>query len=238
MNKKNQDKKSQKLPNIPKKKNFLSEHDIQNINDYYTDLKNFYNENNIHLNNYLINTKYICIKDDNNEYYIDNYDKQKFFDFGIIKKKKLFVSLKEIFYLNQIGLINFKNFDINDIIYNNINLFNLYCYLKRTGKIIKCIELYKDDLKNITSLENYLITYNNKNEYNLNKISNIIYSFSSELLNYNLINLLLKNFQTILNFFLLNNSSLYEEEQEIFLLAITQGTSITFLSIKELTALK
>jgi len=237
MNKKNQDKKSQKLPNIPKKKNFLSEHDIQNINDYYTDLKNFYNENNIHLNNYLINTKYICIKDDNNEYYIDNYDKQKFFDFGIIKNKKLYVSLKEIFYLNQIGLINIKNFDINDITCNNINLLNLYCYLKRNGKIIKCLEFYKDDLKNITSLENYLLIYNNKNEYNSNKISNIIYNFSSDLLNYNLINLLLKNSQTILNFFLLNNSSLYEEEQEIFLLAITQGTSITFLSIKELTTL-
>ena len=237
MNKKNQDKKSQKLPNIQKKKNFVSGQDIQNINDYYTDLKNFYNENNIHLNNSLINTKYICIKDDNNEYYIDNYDKQKFFDFGIIKNKKLYVSLKEIFYLNQIGLINIKNFDINDITCNNINLLNLYCYLKRNGKIIKCLEFYKDDLKNITSLENYLLIYNNKNEYNSNKISNIIYNFSSDLLNYNLINLLLKNSQTILNFFSSNNSSLNEDEQDIFLLAITQGTSITFLSIKELTTL-
>jgi len=237
MNKNNQEKKSQKLPNIPKKKNILTEHDKQNIKDYYSQLQNFYNENNIHLNNSLINTKYICIKDDNNEYYIDNYDKQKFFDFGIIKNKKLYVCLKEIFYLNQIGLLNIKNFDINDITCNNINLLNLYCYLKRNGKIIKCLEFYKDDLKNITSLENYLLIYNNKNEYNSNKISNIIYNFSSDLLNYNLINLLLKNSQTILNFFSSNNSSLYEDEQDLFLLAITQGTSITFLSIKELTTL-
>ena len=147
------------------------------------------------------------------------------------------ICLKEIFYLNQIGLINIKNFDINDITCNNINLLNLYCYLKRNGKIIKCLEFYKDDLKNITSLENYLLIYNNKNEYNSNKISNIIYNFSSDLLNYNLINLLLKNSQTILNFFSSNNSSLNEDEQDIFLLAITQGTSITFLSIKELTTL-
>jgi hypothetical protein len=237
----NNNKKSQKLPNIPKKKNFLSEHDKQNIKKFYEELKNFYNENNDYLNNSLIKTKYICIKDDiNNEYFIDNYDRQKFYDYGIVKNKKLIVCLNEIFYLNQIGLITFKNFELSETISNNINLLNLYCYLKRKGKIIKCLELYKDKLNYIPSLENYLLIYENTEDFNLNNFSYLIYNYISDSINYDIINNLIINFNLILKIFSNKNSSSPKEneEEEKFLLAITQGTSITFLSIKELTSLK
>ena len=68
------------------------------------------------------------------KYFVEEFDYSKFFTFGSVKNKKLFLTEEETFYLNQVGLIKLKEGDEME----NLNVVDnfLFSYLRRAGKII------------------------------------------------------------------------------------------------------
>jgi len=223
-------KKSQKIPKGPKKKGFkIKNEDKERIKKYYVELDNFYKNNEELLNKSIKDSKYLCNYDkDNKLFFIKEFDINKFESFGIIKNGILFLSLNEVFYLNQIGLIKIE--EEENLIYENIDLINLYSYLRRSGKIIKCCDLLwkeKDNNNIKTIYKNYFLIFDNLNSYKSKKVDYIICQSSKEEFNFNSFNNIFENSSNILN--------LYENKNLLvkILLATSNGITITFLKLNK-----
>ena len=223
-------KKSQKIPKGPKKRDFkIKNEDKEKIKKYYVELDNFHKNNNEILIESIKDTKYLCNYDkDNKLFFIKKFENNKFESFGVIKNGILFLSFNEVFYLNQIGLIKIE--EEENLIYENIDLINLYSYLRRSGKIIKCCDLLwkeKDNLNIQAIYKNYFLVFEDLNKYKTKKVDYIICQSSSKEFNFNSFNNIFENSSNILKLYE-NNNPLVK-----ILLASSNGITITFLKLNK-----
>ncbi len=223
-------KKTQKIPKGPKKKDFkIKNEDKERIKKYYVELDNFYKNNNEFLKKTIQDTNYLCNYDkDNKLFFLNKFDNNKFESFGVLKNGILFLSLNEVFYLNQIGLIKIE--EEENLIYENIDLINLYSYLRRSGKIIKCCDLLWKEKENTniqTIYKNYFLVFEDLNKYKTNKVDYIIYQSSSKEFNFNSFNNIFENSSNILKLYENNNPMVK------ILLASSNGITITFLKLNK-----
>jgi hypothetical protein len=195
-------KKTQKIPKGPKKKDFkIKNEDKERIKKYYVELDNFYKNNNEFLKKTIQDTNYLCNYDkDNKLFFLNKFDNNKFESFCVLKNGILFLSLNEVFYLNQIGLIKIE--EEENLIYENIDLINLYSYLRRSGKIIKCCDLLwkEKDNNNIKKIyNNYFLVFNDLEKYKRKIVDYIIFQNSSKEINFNVLTNIFKDSEQILN---------------------------------------
>ena len=223
-------KKIQKIPKGPKKKSYkIKNEDIENIKKYYVDLDSFYKNNEDIYNKSINESKFLCNYDkDNKLFYIKEFAHSKFDSFGILKDKILYLSFNEVFYLNQIGLIKIQ--EEKNLIYDNIDLINLYSYLRRSGKIIKCCDLLwkEKDNNNIKKIyNNYFLVFNDLEKYKRKLVDYIIFQNSSKEINFNVLTNIFKDSEQILN--------IYENKNQSYkiLLALSNKITITFLKINK-----
>ena len=239
----------QQIPKKMKKKKNLKEEDKEKCDNYYSEVKLFIDKNDTAISRKLKNLDYFFEYDKKEDLFIsDKYD-QSLETYGYYNKtqKKMYLSIEEAFYLNQICLINFKpEFNFNDL--NLVDLY-LYSYLRRAAKIILvgkilllCYELnQKDeekDIKNkkyeINDIEKYYILFENKQDYKVHKIKSILYQHDSEEnLNYILFQNIINNSKKLYNLYLEVNNKKYDEFKAEIILCITQGVSITFLKLND-----
>ena len=239
----------QQIPKKMKKKKNLKEEDKEKCDNYYSEVKLFIDKNDTAISRKLKNLDYFFEYDKKEDLFIsDKYD-QSLETYGYYNKtqKKMYLSVEEAFYLNQICLINFKpEFNFNDL--NLVDLY-LYSYLRRAAKIILvgkilllCYELnQKDEEKDnknkkyeINDIEKYYILFENKQDYKDHKIKSILYQHDSEEnLNYILFQNIINNSKKLYNLYLEVNNKKYDEFKAEIILCITQGVSITFLKIND-----
>ena len=239
----------QQIPKKMKKKKNLKEEDKEKCDNYYSEVKLFIDKNDTAISRKLKNLDYFFEYDKKEDLFIsDKYD-QSLETYGYYNKnqKKMYLSVEEAFYLNQICLINFKpEFNFNDL--NLVDLY-LYSYLRRAAKIILvgkilllCYELnQKDEEKDnknkkyeINDIEKYYILFENKQDYKDHKIKSILYQHDSEEnLNYILFQNIINNSKKLYNLYLEVNNKKYDEFKAEIILCITQGVSITFLKLND-----
>ena len=239
----------QQIPKKMKKKKNLKEEDKEKCDNYYSEVKLFIDKNDTAISRKLKNLDYFFEYDKKEDLFIsDKYD-QSLETYGYYNKtqKKMYLSIEEAFYLNQICLINFKpEFNFNDL--NLVDLY-LYSYLRRAAKIILvgkilllCYELnQKDEEKDnknkkyeINDIEKYYILFENKQDYKDHKIKSILYQHDSEEnLNYILFQNIINNSKKLYNLYLEVNNKKYDEFKAEIILCITQGVSITFLKLND-----
>ena len=125
----------QKLPQKMKKKANLKEEDKEKCEDYYSEVKNFVEKNITTMTKKLEELTYFCEYNKEKNIFIGNEYNQILESYGYYNKnkKKMYLSVEEAFYLNQVGLIGFKP----EFIFDDLNIVNLYLYsyLRRGGKI-------------------------------------------------------------------------------------------------------
>ena len=239
----------QQIPKKMKKKKNLKEEDKEKCDNYYSEVKLFIDKNDTAISRKLKNLDYFFEYDKKEDLFIsDKYD-QSLETYGYYNKtqKKMYLSVEEAFYLNQICLINFKpEFNFNDL--NLVDLY-LYSYLRRAAKIILvgkilllCYGLnQKDEEKDnknkkygINDIEKYYILFENKQDYKDHKIKSILYQHDSEEnLNYILFQNIINNSKKLYNLYLEVNNKKYDEFKAEIILCITQGVSITFLKLND-----
>ena len=239
----------QQIPKKMKKKKNLKEEDKEKCDNYYSEVKLFIDKNDTAISRKLKNLDYFFEYDKKEDLFIsDKYD-QSLETYGYYNKtqKKMYLSIEEAFYLNQICLINFKpEFNFNDL--NLVDLY-LYSYLRRAAKIILvgkilllCYELNpKDEEKDnknkkygINDIEKYYILFENKQDYKDHKIKSILYQHDSEQnLNYLLFQNIINNSKKLYNLYLEVNNKKYDGFKAEIILCITQGVSITFLKLND-----
>ena len=239
----------QQIPKKMKKKKNLKEEDKEKCDNYYSEVKLFIDKNDTAISRKLKNLDYFFEYDKKEDLFIsDKYD-QSLETYGYYNKnqKKMYLSIEEAFYLNQICLINFKpEFNFNDL--NLVDLY-LYSYLRRAAKIILVGKILllsyelnqKDEEKDnknkkyeINDIEKYYILFENKQDYKDHKIKSILYQHDSEEnLNYILFQNIINNSKKLYNLYLEVNNKKYEEFKAEIILCITQGVSITFLKLND-----
>ena len=239
----------QQIPKKMKKKKNLKEEDKEKCDNYYSEVKLFIDKNDTAISRKLKNLDYFFEYDKKEDLFIsDKYD-QSLETYGYYNKtqKKMYLSIEEAFYLNQICLINFKpEFNFNDL--NLVDLY-LYSYLRRAAKIILVGKILllsyelnqKDEEKDnknkkyeINDIEKYYILFENKQDYKDHKIKSILYQHDSEQnLNYLLFQNIINNSKKLYNLYLEVNNKKYDEFKAEIILCITQGVSITFLKIND-----
>ena len=239
----------QQIPKKMKKKKNLKEEDKEKCDNYYSEVKLFIDKNDTAISRKLKNLDYFFEYDKKEDLFIsDKYD-QSLETYGYYNKtqKKMYLSIEEAFYLNQICLINFKpEFNFNDL--NLVDLY-LYSYLRRAAKIILVGKILllsyelnqKDEEKDnknkkyeINDIEKYYILFENKQDYKDHKIKSILYQHDSEEnLNYILFQNIINNSKKLYNLYLEVNNKKYDEFKAEIILCITQGVSITFLKIND-----
>ena len=229
----------QQIPKKMKKKKNLKEEDKEKCDNYYSEVKLFIDKNDTAISRKLKNLDYFFEYDKKEDLFIsDKYD-QSLETYGYYNKtqKKMYLSIEEAFYLNQICLINFKpEFNFNDL--NLVDLY-LYSYLRRAAKIILVgkilllsYELNQKDEEN--DIEKYYILFENKQDYKDHKIKSILYQHDSEEnLNYILFQNIINNSKKLYNLYLEVNNKKYDEFKAEIILCITQGVSITFLKLND-----
>ena len=134
----------QKLPQkIKKKSNILKEEEKEKCNNYYLEVNKFIEKNETVIAKKTKEIDYFFEYDKENNCFISNhFDSQNLEAYGYYnkKEKKIYLSVEEAFYLNQIGIIAFKNnFDFNNL---NLVKLNLYSYLRRSSKIPLICKLF------------------------------------------------------------------------------------------------
>jgi len=226
----NDNKKTQKIPKRPKKKGYkINNEEKEKIQKYYIELDTFYNNNKETLNNSIENLNFLCnFNKDDKLYFIKNFENSKFESFGIIKEGILFLSPNEVFYLNQIGLLKIE--EEENFIYENISLINLYSYLRRSGKIIKCCDLLwkeKDNNNIQNKYQIYFLVFDDLNKFKNKLVDYIIFQSSFGKFNFELFNNIFKDTENILNIFE-NKNPLYK-----ILLASSNEITITLLEINK-----
>ena len=239
----------QQIPKKMKKKKNLKEEDKEKCDNYYSEVKLFIDKNDTAISRKLKNLDYFFEYDKKEDLFIsDKYD-QSLETYGYYNKnqKKMYLSIEEAFYLNQICLINFKpEFNFNDL--NLVDLY-LYSYLRRAAKIILVGKILllsyelnqKDEEKDnknkkyeINDIEKYYILFENKQDYKDHKIKSILYQHDSEQnLNYILFQNIINNSKKLYNLYLEVNNKKYDEFKAEIILCITQGVSITFLKLND-----
>ena len=239
----------QQIPKKMKKKKNLKEEDKEKCDNYYSEVKLFIDKNDTAISRKLKNLDYFFEYDKKEDLFIsDKYD-QSLETYGYYNKtqKKMYLSVEEAFYLNQICLINFKpEFNFNDL--NLVDLY-LYSYLRRAAKIILVGKILllsyelnqtdeEKDNKNkkyeINDIEKYYILFENKQDYKDHKIKSILYQHDSEQnLNYLLFQNIINNSKKLYNLYLEVNNKKYDEFKAEIILCITQGVSITFLKLND-----
>ena len=239
----------QQIPKKMKKKKNLKEEDKEKCDNYYSEVKLFIDKNDTAISRKLKNLDYFFEYDKKEDLFIsDKYD-QSLETYGYYNKnqKKMYLSIEEAFYLNQICLINFKpEFNFNDL--NLVDLY-LYSYLRRAAKIILVGKILllsyelnqKDEEKDnknkkyeINDIEKYYILFENKQDYKDHKIKSILYQHDSEEnLNYILFQNIINNSKKLYNLYLEVNNKKYDEFKAEIILCITQGVSITFLKLND-----
>ena len=239
----------QQIPKKMKKKKNLKEEDKEKCDSYYSEVKLFIDKNDTAISRKLKNLDYFFEYDKKEDLFIsDKYD-QSLETYGYYNKtqKKMYLSIEEAFYLNQICLINFKpEFNFNDL--NLVDLY-LYSYLRRAAKIILVGKILllsyvlnqKDEEKDnknkkyeINDIEKYYILFENKQDYKDHKIKSILYQHDSEEnLNYILFQNIINNSKKLYNLYLEVNNKKYDEFKAEIILCITQGVSITFLKLND-----
>ena len=239
----------QQIPKKMKKKKNLKEEDKEKCDNYYSEVKLFIDKNDTAISRKLKNLDYFFEYDKKEDLFIsDKYD-QSLETYGYYNKtqKKMYLSIEEAFYLNQICLINFKpEFNFNDL--NLVDLY-LYSYLRRAAKIILVGKILllsyklnqKDEEKDnknkkyeINDIEKYYILFENKQDYKDHKIKSILYQHDSEQnLNYLLFQNIINNSKKLYNLYLEVNNKKYDEFKAEIILCITQGVSITFLKLND-----
>ena len=239
----------QQIPKKMKKKKNLKEEDKEKCDNYYSEVKLFIDKNDTAISRKLKNLDYFFEYDKKEDLFIsDKYD-QSLETYGYYNKnqKKMYLSVEEAFYLNQICLINFKpEFNFNDL--NLVDLY-LYSYLRRAAKIILVGKILllsyelnqKDEEKDnknkkyeINDIEKYYILFENKQDYKAHKIKSILYQHDSEEnLNYILFQNIINNSKKLYNLYLEVNNKKYDEFKAEIILCITQGVSITFLKLND-----
>ena len=239
----------QQIPKKMKKKKNLKEEDKEKCDNYYSEVKLFIDKNDTAISRKLKNLDYFFEYDKKEDLFIsDKYD-QSLETYGYYNKtqKKMYLSVEEAFYLNQICLINFKpEFNFNDL--NLVDLY-LYSYLRRAAKIILVGKILllsyelnqKDEEKDnknkkygINDIEKYYILFENKQDYKDHKIKSILYQHDSEEnLNYILFQNIINNSKKLYNLYLEVNNKKYDEFKAEIILCITQGVSITFLKLND-----
>ena len=239
----------QQIPKKMKKKKNLKEEDKEKCDNYYSEVKLFIDKNDSAISRKLKNLDYFFEYDKKEDLFIsDKYD-QSLETYGYYNKtqKKMYLSIEEAFYLNQICLINFKP----ELNFNDLNLVDLYLYsyLRRAAKIILVGKILllsyelnqKDEEKDnknkkyeINDIEKYYILFENKQEYKDHKIKSILYQHDSEQnLNYLLFQNIINNSKKLYNLYLEVNNKKYDEFKAEIILCITQGVSITFLKLND-----
>ena len=239
----------QQIPKKMKKKKNLKEEDKEKCDNYYSEVKLFIDKNDTAISRKLKNLDYFFDYDKKEDLFIsDKYD-QSLETYGYYNKnqKKMYLSIEEAFYLNQICLINFKpEFNFNDL--NLVDLY-LYSYLRRAAKIILVGKILllsyelnqKDEEKDnknkkyeINDIEKYYILFENKQDYKDHKIKSIFYQHDSEQnLNYILFQNIINNSKKFYNLYLEVNNKKSDEFKAEIILCITQGVSITFLKLDD-----
>ena len=239
----------QQIPKKMKKKKNLKEEDKEKCDNYYSEVKLFIDKNDTAISRKLKNLDYFFEYDKKEDLFIsDKYD-QSLETYGYYNKtqKKMYLSIEEAFYLNQICLINFiPEFNFNDL--NLVDLY-LYSYLRRAAKIILVGKILllsyelnqKDEEKDnknkkyeINDIEKYYILFENKQDYKDHKIKSILYQHDSEEnLNYILFQNIINNSKKLYNLYLEVNNKKYDEFKAEIILCITQGVSITFLKLND-----
>ena len=239
----------QQIPKKMKKKKNLKEEDKEKCDNYYSEVKLFIDKNDTAISRKLKNLDYFFEYDKKEDLFIsDKYD-QSLETYGYYNKtqKKMYLSIEEAFYLNQICLINFKpEFNFNDL--NLVDLY-LYSYLRRAAKIILVGKILllsyelnqKDEEKDnknkkyeINDIEKYYILFENKQDYKDHKIKSILYQHDSEEnLNYISFQNIINNSKKLYNLYLEVNNKKYDEFKAEIILCITQGVSITFLKLND-----
>ena len=239
----------QQIPKKMKKKKNLKEEDKEKCDNYYSEVKIFIDKNDTSKSRKLKNLDYYFEYDKIKDLFIsDKYD-QSLETYGYYNKaqKKMYLSIEEAFYLNQICLINFKpEFNFNDL--NLIDLY-LYSYLRRAAKIILVSKILflnyelkkKDEDKDnknkkyeINDIDKYYILFENKQDYKEHKIKSILYQHDSEQnLNYILFQNIINNSKKLYNLYLEVNNKKSDEFKAEIILCITQGVSITFLKLDD-----
>ena len=239
----------QQIPKKMKKKKNLKEEDKEKCDNYYSEVKIFIDKNDTSKSRKLKNLDYYFEYDKIKDLFIsDKYD-QSLETYGYYNKaqKKMYLSIEEAFYLNQICLINFKpEFNFNDL--NLIDLY-LYSYLRRAAKIILVSKILflnyelnkkdedKDDKNKkyeINDIDKYYILFENKQDYKEHKIKSILYQHDSEQnLNYILFQNIINNSKKLYNLYLEVNNKKSDEFKAEIILCITQGVSITFLKLDD-----
>ena len=239
----------QQIPKKMKKKKNLKEEDKEKCDNYYSEVKLFIDKNDTAISRKLKNLDYFFEYDKKEDLFISDKFDQSLETYGYYNRtqKKMYLSVEEAFYLNQICLINFKpEFNFNDL--NLVDLY-LYSYLRRAAKIILVGKILllsyelnqKDEEKDnknkkyeINDIEKYYILFENKQDYKDHKIKSILYQHDSEQnLNYLLFQNIINNSKKLYNLYLEVNNKKYDEFKAEIILCITQGVSITFLKLND-----
>ena len=239
----------QKLPQKMKKKgNEIKDEDKEKCNNYYSEVNKFIEKNETIISKKAKEIDYYFENDKENNYFIsDHFDHQNLETYGYYykKEKKVYLSVEEAFYLNQIGLITFKEeFDFNNL---DLVKLNLYSYLRRSSKIpLVCqMLLLREKNKNkvkegenedIKDVDKYFILFENLEDLKRHKIKSILYQHDSdEKLNYILFQKVINNSKKIYDIFKEINEIKNELNNSFpeIIICITQGISITFLKIDD-----
>lgn len=216
---KNEKKNKQSISNKPKKRNNkLTTEDKEKIKQYYTDLIEFYDKN----NEKAFTPKYKCnYNNEKNYYYITEYDHQTFESFGLIKDKELILTSTEVWYLHQIELIALDGFKLY-LSEENIPMFHLYSYLRRSGKIVSMIELISKEYAS------YLFIFETMNDYKEKTSFSLIYQYTCPTIKFEDMNMILSTGRKLFEIASIKNKASCPVS-----IAFCSGINITFISIIE-----
>ena len=242
----------QKLPQkLKKKSNILKEEDKEKCENYYIEVNKFIEKNEIAITKKINEIDYFFEYDKQNNYFIsDHYDHQNLESYGFYnkKEKKIYLGIDEAFYLNQIGLIKFKDeFDFNTF---NLVKLNLYSYLRRDGKIpmlcillpliekIKNKETEENKINNeeIENIDKYFFLFENLNDFKNHKIKLILYQHDfEEKFNYILFQKIINNSKIICDIFKKVNKIEKDSNKSMpeIVICLTQGISMTFIKLND-----
>ena len=242
----------QKIPQkLKKKSNILKEEDKEKCENYYLEVNKFIEKNEIAITKKINEIDYFFEYDKQNNYFIsDHYDHQNLESYGFYnkKEKKIYLGIDEAFYLNQIGLIKFKDeFDFNTF---NLVKLNFYSYLRRDGKIpmlcsllpliekIKNKETEENKINNeeIENIDKYFFLFENLNDFKNHKIKLILYQHDfEEKFNYILFQKIINNSKIICDIFKKVNKIEKDSNNSMpgIVICLTQGISMTFIKLND-----
>ena len=208
---------SQKLPIKPKKRNkFIDEKDKEKIAKYYKEIEESNETNRKIILEKKNKCKYTLQFDSESKlYFLDEYDYNQFDSFGFIKDKKIYFNQIESIYLYQIGYVLIET----ELLPEDPSMFNLYSYLRRNGKIVSCCD-YLDE-----SFNNYVIIYDDNEQFKSKKISEIIFMHTEKSINFDTMQTVIQTSEKIMK-------KVNQNVKNVdVIVAFTEGINITFIKL-------